>query len=111
MTLLTPTSLETFRRQYHWKGAVLRALRVTHQRQAMNMDLVLKVKPLVKSLDAAVKPVRLHLRCVDVEECRIQKRVGTQLKKLANLHFAFLQGQFFLTLDDWSLGAAEKPAI
>lgn len=111
MTQLQPQDLAQFSRQFQFAGGRILRIRYRFRKSRLDIDLVLRVKPSIKNLDDQSKPVRLHLRLTGVDEYRLQKRPAGSTGRIPDAHFGYLQSQFFVTLDNWSLLSGERPGV
>ncbi|CAN5202786.1 hypothetical protein BH11PLA2_BH11PLA2_18750 [soil metagenome] len=111
MNLVKPSDLDAFVRRYRFAGGVIRLVRYRHRKRQLNVDVVLRVMTAMKSLSESAKPVKLHLRFVDVEECRFQKRPAKGLAKITEAKFGFFDGLVYANFDAWGLEPGERPQI
>lgn len=111
MQTLIPQDLPTFARRYKFAGARLLRVKQAYRKGQLDVELLLRVTPTIKSLSDEPKPVRLKLLLVAVEELRFQKRPGGVVGRVPDAHFGYFQSQFFVTLDAWSLQPNERPGV
>jgi hypothetical protein len=111
MKLITPTDLDAFARQYRFAGGHLRAIRYRHRNRRLDVEMLLRIATAPVSLAESPRPVRLHLRFADIEECRFQKRPGKDLQRISEARFGFFEGLVYANFDAWGLSPGERPAI
>lgn len=111
MNVVNPSDLDALGRKYRFAGAKLLKVRYRTRRRQLNVDIILRLTTLPKSLAEESRPVKLHLRFVDVDECRFQKRPAKDLGRIADARFGFFDGLVYANFDAWGLEPGERPAI
>jgi hypothetical protein len=110
MNRLYPTDFPAFARRFRFAGARLRRVALTNRQGRLDLDVVLVARTAVRDLGTDPKPVRLRLRVADVDECRVQKRLGANVR-LTDVAFGSFGGKVYVNFDAWGLEAGERPGV
>lgn len=105
MTRVYPQDLGQLLRTYRLAGGRVRRVRVRYgPKGAVAVEWRLTVS---KGADR----VRLALRLAGVAEFRLQMRPNQPRTRIADARVAYLDGRFFVALDDLGLEPGERPAV
>lgn len=112
MNRLSFQDLPGFARQYQFKSAVLRGIRVRHQGpKTVAVEFRLTARRSIKKLGERPAKVRLTLRLEGVEEFRFQMRPNLSKAKITDARFGYFNGLFYVNLDAWGLEPGEVPRV
>lgn len=112
MTVLYPADLLQFSRQFKFTGGRVKRVRLrTGNGDDPELELILAVRSVTKTLGETPEKVLLRLRCVGVDEFRFQKRPGHPTGKMTDCRFGYFQDLFFINLDAWGLLPGDAPKI
>ena len=111
MNQLNPAEIPAFLKQFRFRKARLRRIRIINRGKGEDPAIEILLLARSNPLDLS-EPVRVRLRLwlERVGEFRFQQRPNARRSVLNAVVIGYLQGMFFLNLDPWDIGD-EKPAL
>lgn len=106
-----PNDLPRFVREYRLVGGRIRRIRVLYSGKETAVEFHVSVREALKNLGVDPRTVRLVLRLEGVSEFRFQMRPNQPKAKIADARIGYLNDQFYVNLDAWTLEPGEQAKL
>jgi hypothetical protein len=111
MNLLPSQNLVSFQRKFRFTGGRLRKATIRYRAGRPTLDVVLRVRTAIVNLSDEPRLTRLHLRLVEVDEFRLQKRTSVGAGRIPELRLGYFNGLYCISFDAYPLEPGEVPGL